>query len=165
MNLIEKLVRSMVSMVWKWQNILAICALLAMALLPCVEAVNRIFGLQGIPGSSVIVQHMTLWIGFLGAVIAARENRLLSLTQPVEIELSDTKGLKFWFARSVAITVSLILAYASFRLVKTESEYPRDLLPGIPMWFVEVIMPIGFLFIAIEMLRKSRREPIFNAVF
>ena len=164
MNLTERSARTVASAVAKWENILALSALLAMAFLPCVEAVTRAFGVQGIPGSTVIVQHMTLWIGFLGAVIAARENRLLSLTQPVEIEVSDTGGFKYWFARSVAVTVNLILAYASFRLVKTESEFPRDLLPGIPVWVVEVIMPIGFFLIAMEMLRTSRREPILQAM-
>ncbi len=48
--------------------------------------------------------------------------------------------------------------------MKTESEFPRDLLPGIPVWVVEVIMPIGFFLIAMEMLRTSRREPILQAM-
>lgn len=154
----------MVSAVGRWENTLALGALLAMAFLPCIEAVTRALSIQGVPGSTVIVQHMTLWIGFLGAVIAARENRLLSLTQPVEIEVSEGKGFRYWFARAVAVTVSLILAYASFSLVRTESKYPRDILPGIQVWVVEVIMPIGFFLIAMELLRTSRKEPVFRAI-
>ncbi|MBH30908.1 MAG: C4-dicarboxylate ABC transporter permease [Candidatus Marinimicrobia bacterium] len=164
MNLTERSARTVVHAVARCENILALSALVIMAFLPCVEAVTRAFGVQGISGSTVIVQHMTLWIGFLGAIIAARENRLLSLTQPVEIEANETGGFKYWFSRSVAVTVNLVLAYASFRLVKTESEFPRDLLPGVPVWAVEVIMPVGFLLIAMEMLRTSRREPILQAV-
>ena len=82
----------------------------------------------------------------------------------VEIETDERKGFSYWFAKSVAVTVSLILAYASFKLVKTESEYPRDILPGIPVWVVEVIMPLGFFFIAMEMLRTSKKEPVFRAL-
>ena len=56
-------------------------ALLAMAVLPILEIVlRRLFGI-GVPGSGPIVQHLTLWVGFLGAAIAAREGKLLSLAQ------------------------------------------------------------------------------------
>ena len=37
-----------------------------------------LFGV-GIPASGPIVQHLTLWVGFLGAAIAAREGKLLAL--------------------------------------------------------------------------------------
>ena len=49
-----------------WEDVLAMAALLAMAFLPSIEAVTRLFRIQGVPGSAVIVQHMTLWIGFSG---------------------------------------------------------------------------------------------------
>ncbi len=164
MNLSEKSAQVVVRTFEQWENTLALAALIAMAFLPCVEAITRVMGGPGVPGSTVIVQHMTLWIGFLGAIIAARESRLLSLTKPVEIEIDERKGFSYWFARSVAVTVSLILAYASFILVKTESEYPRDILPGIPVWVVEVIMPLGFFLIAMEMFRTSKKEHVFRAL-
>ena len=164
MNLPERSAQVVARTFEKWENTLALAALIAMAFLPCVEAITRAMGVPGVPGSTVIVQHMTLWIGFLGAIIAARESRLLSLTKPVEIETDEREGFSYWFAKSVAVTVSLILAYASFILVKTESEYPRDILPGIPIWVVEVIMPLGFFLIAMEMLRTSKKEPVFRAL-
>ncbi|GIT65930.1 MAG: hypothetical protein Ct9H300mP24_3080 [Candidatus Neomarinimicrobiota bacterium] len=34
-----------------------------------------------IPASQEIVQHMTLWIAFMGAVLAARSNRLLAVVR------------------------------------------------------------------------------------
>ena len=164
MNFSQKSAHAVARTFERWENTLVLAALLSMAFLPCVEAITRVMGVPGVPGSTIIVQHLTLWIGFLGAIIAARENRLLSLTQPIEIETDGRKGFSYWFARGVAITVSLILAYASFILVKTESEYPRDILPGIPIWVVEVIMPLGFFFIAMEMLRTSKKEPVYRAL-
>ena len=45
-------------------------ALLVMVVLPLLEIiVRRLFGV-GVPGSGPIVQHLTLWVGFLGAAIA-----------------------------------------------------------------------------------------------
>ena len=165
MNLIQKSLHKLTRLISLSENSITILVLLSMASFPLVQAVARVFGVQGIPGSSVIVQHLTLWIGFLGAIIAARENRLLSLTQPVEIQVNKKKDVKFWFAQAIASIICMLLAYASFLLVKTESEYPRDLIPGIPVWLVEVIMPIGFFLIGLEILRKNRRERIFQVAF
>src|SRR5262249_21436164 len=54
------------------EDAFAASALLAMALLPLLEAVSRRgFGVP-IPGSGPIVQHLVLWVAFLGAAIAAR---------------------------------------------------------------------------------------------
>ena len=58
---------------------IAALALAAMVVLPLAEIiVRRAFGV-GIPGSGPFVQHLTLWVGFLGAAIASREGKLLSL--------------------------------------------------------------------------------------
>ena len=97
MNLIQKSLHNLTRLISLSENGATILVLLSMASFPLVEAVARVFGVQGIPGSSVIVQHLTLWIGFLGAIIAARENRLLSLTQPVEIQVNEKRDFKFWF--------------------------------------------------------------------
>ena len=58
---------------------IAAMALAAMVVLPLAEiVVRRLLGV-GVPGSGPFVQHLTLWIGFLGAAIAAREGKLLAL--------------------------------------------------------------------------------------
>ncbi|HTL29623.1 MAG TPA: hypothetical protein VL282_10385, partial [Tepidisphaeraceae bacterium] len=58
------------------ENAIASLAMLAMVVLPLLEiAVRRLFGV-GVPASGPIVQHLTLWVGFLGAAIAAREGKL-----------------------------------------------------------------------------------------
>ena len=50
----------------------AALALAAMVALPLLEIlIRRAFGV-GLPGSGPFVQHLTLWVGFLGAAIAAR---------------------------------------------------------------------------------------------
>ena len=54
-------------------------ALAAMVVLPLAEIGARALFKIGIPGSGPFVQHLTLWVGFLGAAIAAREGRLLTL--------------------------------------------------------------------------------------
>ena len=57
----------------------SIGVLALLALLPLAEIVARRFSV-GIPASIPIVLHLTLTITFLGAMLAAREERLLALS-------------------------------------------------------------------------------------
>ncbi len=67
-----------------FENAVAATALAAMVVLPILEiALRRAFGI-GIPGAGPIVQHLVLWVGFLGGAIAAREGRLLALATGVQ---------------------------------------------------------------------------------
>ena len=61
------------------ENSASAIALLAMASLPIAEAGVRLFYPSGIPGAANWVQYLTLWVAFLGAMIAARRGELLSL--------------------------------------------------------------------------------------
>ena len=62
------------------EKAVAVAAMSLMALLPVAELVARYTGLSGVPGSTVFVQHLTLWVAFLGAALAAASNRLLSIS-------------------------------------------------------------------------------------
>ena len=53
--------------------------LAAMVLLPLAEAAARFLFGVGIPGAGPFEQHLTLWVAFLGAALAAREDKLLAL--------------------------------------------------------------------------------------
>ena len=54
--------------------------LLAMVLLPAAStALRRLTGRE-LPGSSVLAQHITLWVGFLGALLATASGRHLALS-------------------------------------------------------------------------------------
>ncbi|HIA84417.1 MAG TPA: TRAP transporter small permease, partial [Candidatus Marinimicrobia bacterium] len=125
---------------------------ISLVLLPAVEVIARFFGTTGVIASSVLVQHLTLWIGFAGAVIAARRNKLLSLTtEPLfKTELSIN-----WFnfiGKVTTIFIVLALAYGSWELVKIEMDYPVDIAPLLPRWAAQFVMPVGFFLIAIHLL-------------
>src|SRR6202035_5815385 len=62
-----------------FEDAVAATALAAMVVLPVLEIALRRTAVIGIPGAGPIVQHLVLWVGFLGGAIAAREGRLLAL--------------------------------------------------------------------------------------
>jgi C4-dicarboxylate transporter DctM subunit len=123
--------------------------------LPVIEVISRLFNSTGIVASSVLVQHLTLWVGFLGAVIASRRNNLLSLTTKPLFSNTEIIEWKNIVGKVTSIFIVLLLAYGSWTLVQVEMEYPFNIAPFISRWFTQLIMPIGFLFIAFFMFINS----------
>ena len=61
------------------ENVLATLALGGIMLLPLAEIALRPLNGVGIPGSAPFAQNLTMWVGLLGAAIAARQGKLLTL--------------------------------------------------------------------------------------
>ena len=118
-----------------------------MTLLPVIEMVSRQFRWPGIPGSAVVVQQLTLWIGMLGGMLASRSDRLLGLSSSAMLPDSWRVPAKILSGAALA-AVSTCLAWASWVFVKTERESGTELLPGVPKWTALAIMLVGFAVIA-----------------
>jgi C4-dicarboxylate transporter DctM subunit len=134
---------------------IASLALAAMVVLPLAEiVVRRLFGV-GIPGSGPFVQHLTLWIGFLGAAIAAREGKLLALATGTFIPEGRPRRITTAFASAVAACMSTILAWGAVQLVQSEREVGSIIAAGVPTWVAQLALPIGFTLIALRLAWRA----------
>ena len=138
-----------------FDQILTFLVFITLVLLPVIEVISRLFNSTGIVASPVLVQHLTLWVGFLGAVMASRRNNLLSLTTKPIFSKTEIIEWKDIIGKVTSIFIVLLLAYGSWELVKVEMDYPVNIAPFISRWFAQLIMPIGFLFIAFFMFINS----------
>ena len=129
-----------------------------LVLLPSVEVITRIFGSTGVVASSVLVQHLTLWIGFFGAVIASRKNRLLSLTSNPLFITEKKIDTKNFLAKIISVFIVLCLGYGALSLVIVEKEFPINISPLIPRWSAQIVMPLGFGLIAMHMIQNSYKD-------
>ncbi len=136
------------------EDSLSAVVLIVMAVLPLLEIVVRKFYLSGIPGSTTWVQHSALWIGFLGAAIAARKGELLSLTAGTAILSGKAKNAAEVFTTGVGVAVCAVLTKGSLELVMVEREGGRELALGLPVWIAQIIMPLGFALIGLRILRR-----------
>jgi|WetSurSiteA1Bulk_404760.scaffolds.fasta_scaffold01714_3 C4-dicarboxylate transporter, DctM subunit len=132
------------------ENILITVCLAAMVLLPLVEMVLRSTTIV-LRGSSAIQSHLTLFICMLGGAIAAREGRLLSLSTVTAFLKPRTKAAAQLFSQSVAGSVTAFLFIASLQFVLQEKEAGNILAYGVPVWWAETILPIGFAVIALRL--------------
>jgi tripartite ATP-independent transporter DctM subunit len=136
---------------------IAALALAAMVVLPLAEIiVRKAFGV-GIPGSGPFVQHLTLWIGFLGAAIASREGKLLSLATGTFIPAGRAREVAAALASAVAAAMATILAWGGVQLAQSEREAGSVIAAGVPVWVGQLALPIGFTLIALRLAWKAGR--------
>src|SRR3954466_2520935 len=126
---------------------LAATALVVMVLLPLAEILVRAAFVTGIPGAGPLVQHLTLWVGFVGASLAARDDRLLSIATGTLLPA----GARRWTALTVAIVgvaVTTALCWGAVTLVRTQREMGSIIALQIPVWALQIVMPVALASIA-----------------
>jgi len=129
-----------------------IVILTVMAILPTIEIVGRLLGGRGVPGQQAYVQYLTLWITFLGALLATRSGKHLSLATGELIPEGAFRRISKIVVGSISAGVCAVLAYASFQFVKGDSARPTLLAIGIPEWWTGVIMPAAFALMSVRFL-------------
>ena len=148
----------------KWgEDTIAIAVFAVLTFFPALEILTRLIGRPGIPASAILVQHMTLWIGFIGAVLATRQNKLLSLIRKPLFQEDKIFHLGRWIAKNISFIVILFLFWGSLNLVIVEYNYPTYIAPGILRWVGQSIMPLGFLLIATQIFLKSTKNHLLRA--
>jgi tripartite ATP-independent transporter DctM subunit len=131
-------------------GVLAGLALVGMALIPMVEMVLRPLHGQGIDNASVLVQHLGLLVAMMGAVSAQRHGHLSSLTLAIQSQPSVQMGLRA-FSQMGGAFLSGMLCAASWTLVASEMDAAPALAYGLPLWWVQAFLPLGFGILAIKM--------------
>ncbi len=125
-----------------------------MVLLPLAEIVARPLRLS-IPGAGPFTQHLTLWVAFLGAAVAAREGRLLSLATGEFVPAGAWRRAAKVFAAAVSAAVSALLFWACVELVISEREAGTVVAAGLPAWVAQLALPVGFALIAWRLVWRA----------
>ena len=138
----------------KTERGLAIASISLMSVLPVAELAARHLGTSGIPGSAVFVQHLTLWVAFLGASLAASSDRLLSLSANTFLSERAAARVRV-FSSGMAAAVALCLSWASVQFMLANRRGGEMLALGIPKWCAIAVMPAGLLLIAVRAVRGA----------
>ena len=130
------------------EDVLLALALAGIVLLPISEVVLR--GTKGISGSTPITRHLVLLVGMLGGAVAAREGRMLALSTADAFLKGWLKTALHVFSHGVAAAVALFLAEAGRQWVVAEHASGQELAWGIPLWWVQSVLPAGFALVAVR---------------
>jgi tripartite ATP-independent transporter DctM subunit len=141
---------------WAWlrqgENLLLVIPLAAMLLLPVTEIILRKVFHTGISDAAAIVQHLTLIVGMLGGAIAARDGRLLALSPVQALLKGRAKEAARIFSGTIATAIAFFLCVASFQYVMAMKPLGKILVYGVPVWVVQLFLPLGFGLIALRLV-------------
>ncbi len=119
--------------------------------LPLLEIALRRFN-SGVSGSAEMLQHLVLFVAMAGGAIAARENRLLSLSTFTAF----LKGPWASAARSLSASVSVFVTFAigigCYQFINTGGIGDEVLFFGIPVWVFMAVMPAGFALLGLRIV-------------
>ncbi len=140
------------------EEALLVCMVFGMVLLGAMQIVFRNVISIGIVWVDPLMRHLVLWIALLGASIATREDRHItieilpaSLSQAVRSRIKG--GLQLFSS-----LVCFLLVYPAIHFILNDYD-PEDYLAfGIPLWVSQVIMPVGWLVLAIRFLYQGFRN-------
>jgi tripartite ATP-independent transporter DctM subunit len=134
------------------ENLLVVAVLGAMVMVPLIEAGLRSTLNIGIAAATTITQHLTLFVGMLGGVIAARQQRLLSLSTVSAWLQGRPAWVSKVFSSSVAAVVATFLCVASWQFVMSEKAGGARFAYDVPLWVIQIILPVGFGLIAVRLI-------------
>lgn len=127
-----------------------VTALALATVLPLVEALSRRFEVLSITGSAAYVQHLTMWLAFVGGLLATTEGKHLHLSTAEFLGEGRLRRAARLVTASAAAATSAVLAHASWALVALAREEAKALPVGLPEWVSELVMPVALGLMALR---------------
>lgn len=140
----------------KIEELLLASCLGLMIFMVLFQIILRNFFSTGIVGGDILVRHMLLWVGFLGAGLATRGG--VHIRIDIASKVLNQKGIQIAqvITDIFSVIISALLVYASFTFVMLAYESGEKLLfMEIPIWFMESIIPAGFFIMALRFAAKG----------
>ncbi len=127
---------------------------LVMLILPVVQIIARRLG-SDVPGAGVYTQHATLWLGFLGALMATAAGRHLGLATANFLKPGRFRDATLILGAATATTTTLLFAYASWLVLQANRGGGNTLAGGIPEWWSDAIVPLSVALISLRFLWRA----------
>jgi tripartite ATP-independent transporter DctM subunit len=144
--------RSRLTALGRFDEVLASAALVLMTLIPLVEILLRPLLGRGVENAPVLVQHLGLVLAMFGAVAAERHGHLTTLGSGLaRLGGERVQATVRLFAQGGAALICGLLALASWRFVASEIEVAHELAYGLRLWWVEAAMPLGFALLGLKL--------------
>lgn len=141
------------------ENAGLVAALAVMTLLPLAEIALRAAFKVGVSGAAAFTQNLALVAGMLGAVVAAREGRLLSLSTLPSLLPPAAATLARQFTGIVSAAIASLLFVASVDFVCAERGGGNVIAYGVPVWLMAAALPAGFALMTVRLAGDAPSWP------
>jgi len=140
----------------KTEDILIELFLGLMVIIVLLQILLRNIYQSGILGGDDLVRHLVLLIAFFGAGIATRSRAHVKV-DAIKIIIPDRwKPVSDMVVNLFSCIVCSVLVYASCQFVYIEYQgQGHSTFLNLPIWVMEIILPAGYLIIAMRFARNS----------
>jgi TRAP-type C4-dicarboxylate transport system permease small subunit len=105
---------------------------------------------HGILWGDIFLRHLVLWVGFIGASLATRQEKHITIDLFGRMVTGRWKNMILVLTNLFSAGICLLLADAGWNFVMEERVAGTIVFSEIPAWYFQIIIPIGFLMMAIR---------------
>ena len=139
------------------ENVLLGVGILALVGLAAWQIISRAMFNQAWIHSDALIRQGVLWLTVLGALAATRERKHIAIELDPQADQRAWAAIKARVVSFIAGGFCLGIAWYGWQLVRLEQEGGSELLPGVPLWWSLLIVPVGFALMALRFALQSLR--------
>lgn len=118
--------------------------LVTMILVAFMQIVLRNFFATGVDWGDSLVRYLVVWVGFVGAAIAAKESKHITI-DVLSRWLSGTRQRVIQAITHICCAIVCgLLTWAGIKFIWFEAEMGGTVFFKLPVWVPELIIPISF---------------------
>ena len=147
-----KIVNKINNWIARIEDWILVSLVIFMVFLAFLQVILRNFFDLGIIWGDILLRHIVLWVGFIGASLATKSNKHINIDVFKRLHKGISQRIINLVINIVAAFVSAYLAFAAFRFVLDEKEFESIIFNNIPAWPFQTIIPIGFTLMSIRFI-------------
>lgn len=133
--------------------------LFVMIFLAFTQVILRQFFSTGLLWADVFLRHLVLWVGFLGAAIATDEEKHFAIDFVKKMLPEKIKWFNHLLIDGFAVATLSLLCQSAVKFFRDELETKSILFTlgtlDVPAWWMDLIVPAGFILILIHFILKT----------
>lgn len=114
---------------------------------------------SGLSWAEPLLRALVLWSAMLGALLATREDQHIGLDFVARFAHGAALRAARFAAYGFAAMLCAAMAWYSADLVALDRDGATPGAAGIPAWVLELVLPVGFGFMALRFVIRSFRPP------
>ncbi len=132
------------------ERTLLVIIVLIMVSLAFLQVILRNVFAHGLLWGDIFLRQLVLWVGFIGASLATRENKHINIDLFSRMVTGRTRQISKMVTDLFAVVVTFFLTQAAWNFVAEERSFNSIVFASIPSWYFEIIIPIGFGLMALR---------------
>ncbi len=150
---------------WDWadqtighiEQVLLIVFLGLIILVAFLQIVLRNLFFTGLDWGDSLVRNLVLWIGFIGATLATKEDKHINIDVVSRWLPSLGRNAVALITHLFSFCICCLLTYATIKFIKNEFQMENLTFLNIPAWVPELILPLTFILMTFRFGLRSFR--------